>query len=67
MASRTDAILGAIAAELEKRRGELDGADGLRLVSLSVRLNERTGEPRSVLCRTESESTVAGGAKAAVE
>ena len=55
--TRTDAILQAIAAELEKRRPELDGADGLRLVSVSVRLNRRTGKPHTVLSRTERENT----------
>jgi hypothetical protein len=53
---RTARILAAIAQELERRRGEIDGVDGLRQVSVTVRLARRNGMPQSVLCRTERET-----------
>ncbi len=54
--SRTEGILAAIGVELDRRRPEIDWTEGLRSVSVSMRPDERTGYPRSVLMRTENGS-----------
>ncbi len=55
--SRTDSIKAAIAAELERRRSELDGDGCLRRVEVIVLLKE-SGLVRALLYRTEAERCV---------
>jgi len=52
--SRTDRILAAIHAELERYRLVLDTEPGLSAVSVTVRF-DRHGHPRVVLLRPEME------------
>jgi hypothetical protein len=56
--TRTDALLLAITAELEARRTQIDGDDGLCTVGLIVKLDEKTGAPRQIIWRPESQRRV---------
>ncbi len=51
--SKTDAILAAVAHELEARRGAIDGDPGLRAVTLTVTLHGQTGQPTRVIFRPD--------------
>lgn len=52
---RTDVTIGAIQAELERHRDELEGDDDLRTLTVQVRYNRATGLPRTVIVSRESE------------
>ncbi len=54
MSSRTDAIKAAIDAELEARRTQIDGDDGLCTVGLIVKLDQY-GLPLHIIWRPESQ------------
>lgn len=56
--SRTDAIKAALLAELEARRGQIDGDEGLVTIGLIVKLDEKTGAPRQIIWRPESQRRV---------
>ena len=56
--TRTDALKAAIDAELEARRGQIDADDGLCTVGLIVKLDEKTGAPRQIIWRPESQRRV---------
>lgn len=58
MASRTDALMAAITAEIEARRAQIDGDDGLVTVGVIVKLDEKTGAPRQIIWRPESQRRV---------
>lgn len=49
--TRTDRIIAEILAELEQRRAEIDGANHLATVMVTVNLDHRTHEPDNVLCQ----------------
>jgi hypothetical protein len=52
--TRTEALIAALADELRGRSKEIDADDGLRSVSVTVKLSERTGKPAMILYRPES-------------
>lgn len=56
--SKCDALLAAVAAEIEGRRGQIDGDDGLCTVGIIVKLDEKTGAPRQIIWRPESQRKV---------
>lgn len=60
--SRTDAILAAVGAELEHRRGELDTPSPLSSVTLIVRLSDG-GKPVDVVFRTEGRRDLLASAR----
>jgi len=53
--TRTDLVLRAVAAEIERHRGELDADLSLRSVGVRVMLNARTGQPWRVLWEPRGE------------
>lgn len=59
--TKTDAIAKAITEALEARRTEIDGSSDIRVLSLIVTLNQRTGKPLRVIYRTESQHDVVDG------
>ncbi|KKM01476.1 hypothetical protein LCGC14_1794070 [marine sediment metagenome] len=58
--NRTEAVLGAIRAELERHRQELDSSRGLRAISLIVGFDEKSGELRNVIYRLEEKTNLRG-------
>lgn len=56
--TKTDDIAAAVLSELERRRTAIDMDCNLRSMQIVVEMNERTGDPRRVLIRTESSSGV---------
>lgn len=56
--TRTNLILRAVTAALERRSAYLDAEPGLRSVTLEVQIHRDTGDVRDVIFRPES----AGGA-----
>lgn len=56
--TRTDRILAAVREELIRHAPELDGDGGIRVVMLTIRLNERTGNPYAIVYRAESEHAI---------
>jgi hypothetical protein len=52
--TKTDDIQRAVSSELERRRASIDLDCNLRSMQIVVEMNERTGDPRRVLIRTES-------------
>jgi hypothetical protein len=56
--TRTDALL---AAELEARRAQIDADDGLCTIGLIVKLDEKTGAPRQIIWRPESQRRIGRG------
>lgn len=53
--TRTDALIEAVTAELDRRRLWLDSIDGLRGVMIDVKLKP-DGEPRAVIVNQETET-----------
>ena len=53
--TRTDAILRAVRVLLEARRAELDAAQDLRGLELSLKFSPQCLEPRTVIDRIERE------------
>jgi hypothetical protein len=51
--SRTNRVLEAIREECERRRAAIDDDDGLRSVSIIVKL-DASGEPREVMFRIDA-------------
>lgn len=54
--NRTDLILRKIVDKLEESRTWLDNMPGVRSVTIDIKMVEKTGLPRVVIIRTESES-----------
>lgn len=57
----TDRLKSALCKALEKRRVQLDAADGLASVSLVLKLDTRTGRPRELLFRSEESDDLRNG------
>lgn len=57
----TDRLKQALCRALEKRRVQLDAADGLASVSLVLKLDTRTGRPRELLFRSEESDDLRNG------
>lgn len=57
----TDRLKAAVCKALEKRRPQLDTADGLTSVSLVLKLDTRTGRPRELLFRSEASDDLRTG------
>jgi hypothetical protein len=55
--TRTEAVARAVAAELERRRGWLDSIEGLRSVTVVVKMNAATGGVRAVIVSMEAEAS----------
>ena len=53
-ASRTDALLAALCAEIERHRPEIDRERGLRRVEFSIQFRGKTAWPYSVVYRLEA-------------
>jgi hypothetical protein len=60
--SRTEAIQAAIIAELEARRGELDGQQPLSSITVVVRLSDG-GKALDVVFRTEGRRDLLAGCR----
>ncbi|MFQ5915844.1 MAG: hypothetical protein ACE5JS_21940, partial [Nitrospinota bacterium] len=56
VAGRAEALLAALAAEIDRHRHELDGYIGLRAVFFEVRFRAGGGHPRSVVMKPEYEN-----------
>jgi hypothetical protein len=52
---RTDVLLAAIGREVTRHRDEIENDDGLRTLTVTVRINRGTGLPRAVVVSRESE------------
>lgn len=52
--TRTDRIKAAITDELEQRRGELDAERGLKSVTLTIKIDCKSGRPWSVAFAKEA-------------
>lgn len=46
--NKSEAILRAVAEELKRRRDHIDGSMGLRTVTITVKLDGKTGVPRAI-------------------
>jgi hypothetical protein len=53
--ARTEAILEAVARELDRRSRMIEADDSLRALRLDVKLDRRTGRPRCVVMTMEWE------------
>jgi hypothetical protein len=51
----------ALCRALEKRRAQLDTAEGLTSVALVLKLDSRTGRPRELLFRSEASDDLRNG------
>jgi hypothetical protein len=56
--TQTDDIMAAVTSEVERRRAAIDLDRNLRSMTIVVEMNERTGDPRRVLIRTESSGAI---------
>jgi hypothetical protein len=54
----TDKILKAVEDELNRKRASLDPDADIRSVTLTVKINQNTREPRAVILLVESEKTI---------
>jgi len=55
---RTAQILDAVRSELESRRNVIDGDNGIRSVTITVKMVSGTESPRAVIINVESEKTL---------